>query len=93
MPELFLKLVAHFGTQQLTATALKVDQSTVSGWCRGCWGMSPATAIRAEEVTEGAFSRRDLCPDFPWGPAEQIGRDLGANDSRRSDPVVGGQSC
>ena len=35
MDNIFLRLVKHFGTQELTAEALGVDQSTVSGWVRG----------------------------------------------------------
>jgi DNA-binding transcriptional regulator YdaS (Cro superfamily) len=66
MDNIFLRLVKHFGTQELTATALEVDQSTVSGWVRGKHGMSPVVAKRAEKLTGGSFSKEQLCPSFPW---------------------------
>lgn len=66
MDNVFTQLVAHFGGQESTAEALGVKQATVSGWVRGAHGMSPGIAVRAERATGGAFSRRDLCPNFPW---------------------------
>jgi len=66
MDNIYQSLVTHFGGQIKAAEALHVDQSTISGWVRGMHGMSPGTAIRAERATEGRFSRRDLCPSFPW---------------------------
>ncbi|WP_236170416.1 transcriptional regulator [Pseudomonas parakoreensis] len=61
------ELVRYFGTQQKTATALNIDQTTVSGWIRGKHSVSPKIAARIESVTKGAFRRSALCPDFPWG--------------------------
>lgn len=69
MIPLYVQLVEHFRTQKETAARLNVDQSTVSGWVRGSHGMSPAVAIRAERVTDGLFTRQQLCPDFPWDTA------------------------
>lgn len=66
MNTIFKDLVAHFGTQEVTAEKLKVDQSTVSGWVRGKHGMSPVIAKRAEDLTGGAFKKEALCPAFPW---------------------------
>ncbi len=66
MDNIYQRLVKHFGTQEATAKAVKVDQSTVSGWCRELFKPNPSAAVRAEKATEGEFSRRDLCPDFPW---------------------------
>lgn len=66
MDNIYQALVSHFGGQLKTAAALSVDQSTVSGWVRGIHGMSPTVAVRAERETGGQFSRRDLCPGFPW---------------------------
>jgi DNA-binding transcriptional regulator YdaS (Cro superfamily) len=66
MMTIFKDLVAHFGTQEVTAERLKVDQSTVSGWVRGKHGMSPVIAKRAEDLTGGAFKKEELCPAFPW---------------------------
>lgn len=66
MNNIYQSLITHFGTQKGVADALGVDQSTVSGWLNGKFGMSPALAAKAEKVTEGAFSREDLCPNFPW---------------------------
>lgn len=62
MDSLFIALVRHFGTQVTTAEQLGVDQTTVSGWVRGKHGMSPAVAVRAERLTNGAFKAADLCP-------------------------------
>lgn len=66
MESIYQSLVGHFKTQTATAEALGVDQSAVSGWVTGKFRMSPAVAIRAERATDGEFSRRQLCPDFPW---------------------------
>ncbi|MFC0708678.1 Cro/CI family transcriptional regulator [Azorhizophilus paspali] len=61
---IYQSLIAHFGTQQKTADALRVDQGTVSGWVRGRHGMSPVTALKAEAVTQGKFKAVDLCPNL-----------------------------
>ena len=66
MSTIYKELVAHFGTQDITAEKLEVDQSTVSGWVRGKHGMSPVVAKRAERLTAGAFKKEALCPSFPW---------------------------
>jgi DNA-binding transcriptional regulator YdaS (Cro superfamily) len=66
MTSIYQDLVAHFGTQEVTAEKLNVDQSTVSGWVRGKHGMSPITAKRAEDLTGGSFKKEVLCPSFPW---------------------------
>lgn len=66
MDNIYQDLVKHFGTQKAAGEALGVDQSTVSGWVRGAFRMSPGIAVRAEKATDGLFSRRDLCPGFPW---------------------------
>lgn len=66
MSTVFHRLVEHFGGQESTAEKLDVKQATVSGWVRGVHGMSPSVAVRAERATDGAFSRRELCPSFPW---------------------------
>ncbi|WP_231421678.1 YdaS family helix-turn-helix protein [Pseudomonas sp. Leaf59] len=63
---IYKDLVAFFGTQEVTAEKLKVDQSTVSGWVREKHGMSPVVAKRAEALTGGAFKKESLCPSFPW---------------------------
>ncbi|MEG3078516.1 Cro/CI family transcriptional regulator [Halomonas sp. 5021] len=56
------KLIAHFGTQERTATALGVKQASVSGWVSGKHGMSELHAIKAERATEGAIKASELCP-------------------------------
>ena len=66
MHAIFKDLVAFFGTQEVTAEKLGVDQSTVSGWVRGKHGMSPVVAKRADRLTAGKFKKEDLCPAFPW---------------------------
>lgn len=66
MSTIYKELVAHFGTQEITAERLSIDQSTVSGWVRGKHGMSPVVAKRAERLTDGKFKKEVLCPTFPW---------------------------
>ena len=66
MKEIYQRLVLHFGSQVKTAKALGVKQPSVNVWVRGAGNMSPATAIAAEKATKGEFSRKDLCPKFPW---------------------------
>jgi DNA-binding transcriptional regulator YdaS (Cro superfamily) len=70
MDNIFKSLVAHFGTQEITAERLGVDQSTVSGWVREKHGMSPVVARRADRLTEGLFRKEELCPSFPWAEFE-----------------------
>ncbi|MDF3917490.1 Cro/CI family transcriptional regulator [Salinicola salarius] len=62
MENIFEQLVTHFGTQEKTAAALNVDQSSVSNWIRGKHGMSPLVALRVESLTRGEFKAVDLCP-------------------------------
>lgn len=66
MESIYQRLVDYFDTQDATAEALDVKQASVSGWVNGVHGMSPRVAARAEKVTNGAFSREELCPSFPW---------------------------
>lgn len=61
---LYKKLVSHFGNQNITANALGISQSTISGYVSGRWGMSGKVAIRAEKATNGTFKAVDLCPDL-----------------------------
>ncbi|SEJ53089.1 DNA-binding transcriptional regulator Cro [Azotobacter beijerinckii] len=58
------RLVEHFGTQDLTAKALGVHQTTVSDWVRGKCGMGAVPALIAEQVTDGVFKAVDLCPSL-----------------------------
>ncbi len=74
MGEILSRLVKHFGTQQKTAEALGVDQTTVSGWVRGKHSVSPKVAVRIEIATCGAFSKSEVCPDFPWPNAVMTDR-------------------
>lgn len=64
MLEIYQRLVDHFGGQELTAAALQVNQSTVSGWVRGKHAMSAETAFLAQRKTGGAFSAIDLRPSL-----------------------------
>lgn len=56
-----VKLVEHFGGQTKTAKALGVSQAAVSYWLSGANAMSAATAFKAEEVTGGLFTAKELC--------------------------------
>ncbi|MCW8041193.1 YdaS family helix-turn-helix protein [Acinetobacter entericus] len=64
MQTLYKDLVKHFGGQKLTAAALDVSQSNISGYVSGRWNMSELVAIRAEKVTGGKFKASDLCPSL-----------------------------
>ena len=64
MNRTFQKLVAHFGSQTATATALKVKQGSVSGWVRGLHGCSAETALLAEKLTKGAIKASELRPSL-----------------------------
>lgn len=72
MKALYKNLVSHFGTQTEAAEALGVDQTTISGWVRGKHGMSPGVALRAERITQGAFTAAELCPSVFGVPAESV---------------------
>lgn len=70
---IFQGLVSHFGTQIKAAASLQVDQATVSGWVRGKHGMSPAVALRAEQLTRGKFTAAQLCPSvFSAPPMDEV---------------------
>ena len=55
------KLVDYFGGQTKTATALGVSQAAVSYWASGIHCMSAEKAFRAEELTGGLITARELC--------------------------------
>ncbi|MDD1150374.1 helix-turn-helix domain-containing protein [Pseudomonas sp. TNT2022 ID357] len=54
------RLVAFFGGQTKTATALGVSQAAVSHWVSGAHSMSAAKAFLAEDLTKGAVTAREL---------------------------------
>lgn len=64
MQTLYEDLVKHFGGQKLTAIALDVSQSNISGYVSGRWNMSELVAMRAEKATDGKFKASDLCPSL-----------------------------
>jgi DNA-binding transcriptional regulator YdaS (Cro superfamily) len=55
------KLIDFFGGQAKTAAALGVSQAAVSYWSTGAHSMSAKRAFRAEELTGGAITARELC--------------------------------
>lgn len=57
------KLVDHFGDQTKTAKALGVSQATVSYWLAGINSITAKHAFRAEEVTGGLVTARELCTE------------------------------
>lgn len=57
------RLVEHFGGQTKTALALGVTQAAVSYWVTGAYSMSAKTAFRAEELTKGLITARELCAE------------------------------
>lgn len=64
MNTLYQELVEYFGGQEAAGDALKVSQSTISGYVNGRWNMSEKVAIRAERETKGTFKAVDLCPSL-----------------------------
>lgn len=55
------KLVRHFGGQTKTAEALGVSQAAVSYWVSGIYLMRADKAFKAEELTAGKITARELC--------------------------------
>ncbi|WP_220815666.1 transcriptional regulator [Pseudomonas paralcaligenes] len=55
------KLVDHFGDQTRTAKALGVSQAAVSYWLAGIHTISAEHAFKAEEITEGLVTAKELC--------------------------------
>ncbi len=58
------KLIDHFGDQTRTAKALGVSQPTVSYWLAGKYAMTAKTAFKAEELTGGLVTAKELCTEL-----------------------------
>ena len=63
---IYQDLIGYFGGVSATAKALKVAQSTVSGWQNGNHGMSGAIAIKAEAITGCKYRACDLIGARKW---------------------------
>ncbi|VVO23844.1 transcriptional regulator [Pseudomonas fluorescens] len=55
------RLVDFFGGQTKTALALEVSQAAVSYWVSGIHPMGAEKAFKAEELTGGKITARELC--------------------------------
>lgn len=55
------RLVDFFGGQTKTALALDVSQAAVSYWVSGIHPMGAEKAFKAEELTGGKVTARELC--------------------------------
>lgn len=55
------KLIDHFGDQTKTAKALGVSQPAVSYWLAGIHVMGAEVAFKAEELTGGLVTAKELC--------------------------------
>jgi DNA-binding transcriptional regulator YdaS (Cro superfamily) len=55
------RLVDFFGGQTKTALALEVSQAAVSYWVAGIHPMGAEKAFKAEELTGGKVTARELC--------------------------------
>ena len=55
------RLVDFFGGQTKTALALDVSQAAVSYWVSGTHPMGAEKAFKAEELTGGQNTARELC--------------------------------
>lgn len=64
--EFVCRAAARLGGKAELARLLVVKRPTVSQWCSGVRPVPPARAIDIERLTDGAVSRFNLCPDFPW---------------------------
>lgn len=80
---IYQSVVDFFGSQEATATALKVKQPAVSGWVNGIKKMSEKTALRTEHVTQGRFKASDLCPSLKEfdGETTYINKQESTNDA------------
>lgn len=65
------RLVDHFGGQTKTAKALGVSQAAVSYWLAGVHSISAEHAFRAEEVSGGIVTAKELCAREKPEPAAQ----------------------
>ena len=54
------------GSQAEMARRLRVAAPTVNQWCSGERSVPAKRALQIEALTQGAVSRVDLCPSFPW---------------------------
>lgn len=61
---IYKSVVAHFGNQQKTASALKIKQSSVNAWIKGKAIMSERTALRVQKLTNSEFKALDLSPSL-----------------------------
>lgn len=58
MPNLYEKLVQHFGTPGAAASALKVRPQVVDNWRTR--GLPRGRALEIEAITRGAITARDI---------------------------------
>ncbi|WP_421722398.1 transcriptional regulator [Alloalcanivorax xenomutans] len=54
------------GSKAELARVAGVKPPTVHQWLTGERPVPPARAAKIEVATDGAVTRRDLCPNFPW---------------------------
>lgn len=60
------KAVRLMGGPSEAARKINCTQGFVSQLTRGDRPVPPKRAVQIEVVLEGAVTRQDLCPDFPW---------------------------
>lgn len=66
------RAIQHFGSAAALAKAIGLPWgSTVTNW-RARGRIPPERAAQIDEITNGMISRRDLCPDFPWGDVSDV---------------------
>lgn len=63
-PNIYERLVNHFGGQIEAGKAIGVAQCTISGYLNNKWGMSEKTAIKTQKATNGLFKAVDFCPSL-----------------------------
>jgi len=64
LQDLYAEVIKHFGGQQQTADALHVKQPSVNNWKQGNAKMKPLVAAKVQELTDGKFKAKDLCPEL-----------------------------
>lgn len=64
--EAVAKAAKLVGNPSELARRLEVKPPTVHQWLHGQRPVPPKRASQIEGLTDGAVTRQELCPDFPW---------------------------
>lgn len=67
MNSYLVNAIEILGGQTALAKEVGVTQGLVWQWLNNIRPIAPERAVDIERATKGQVTRRDLCPDFPWG--------------------------